>query len=125
MYTELILGVKFKKNTPNDVIETLRYMVGDIDKPKQLAFECDRNPLRGSSYYFAISNSVSKIWLDFIDDCWRLSSRANIKNYENDIEKFLEWIKPYIDEGSGEREMYAIVIYEESSEPTIYYLYDE
>ncbi len=55
---------------------------------------------------------------------WVLSSRSNIKNHNRDIETFLEWIKPFIDSGSGKRDMYAIKISEEQSEPTIYYLYD-
>ena len=49
---------------------------------------------------------------------------TNIKNYESEIQTFLEWIKPFIDSGSGDREMYAITISEEQSEPTIHYLYD-
>jgi hypothetical protein len=53
-----------------------------------------------------------------------LSTRSNIKNYKQEIETFLEWIKPYINGGSGSRNMYAIVIYEEQDEPTIYYLHN-
>lgn len=64
------------------------------------------------------------MWFDDIRSEWIVSSRTNIKNYESEIQTFLEWIKPFIDSGSGDRKMYAITIYEEQSEPTIYYLYD-
>ena len=64
------------------------------------------------------------MWLDDIDKCWHISTRSNIKNYENEIETFLEWIKPFIAGGSGNREMYAITIYEDSEEPNIFYLHD-
>ncbi len=57
-----------------------------------------------------------------ISDTWNLSSRANLKNYDDEIEKFLNWIKPFLEQGSGERDFYAIVCYEEQAEPTIYYL---
>lgn len=124
MYTELIFGASLKTDTPKEVIDTLRYMVGDIDKPEKLAFDSDRNPLRGGSHYFGMINDVTKMYYNDTANCWVLSSRANIKNYENDIDAFLEWIKPYVDSGSGNRDMYAIKIYEEQSEPTIYYLYD-
>lgn len=124
MYTELIFGASLKKDTPQEVIDTIRYMVGDIPTIDNYIFEKNRNPLRGSSYYFGVSNSVSKFWIDEISKEWILSSRANIKNYDQDIQKFLDWIKPYISSGSGSREMYAIVMYEESETPTIYYLYD-
>ena len=62
------------------------------------------------------------MWFGGIDKNWVISTRSNIKNYGNEIEAFLEWIKPYIDGGSGERDMYAIVIHEQSNEPKIYYL---
>lgn len=51
-----------------------------------------------------------------------LLDKSAQKNYKNDIENFLEWLVPYIDGGSGRRDMYAISIYEEDSEPKIYYL---
>ena len=123
-YTELIFGAELKKDTPNEVIETLKYMMGEVEKPNnfllpygkcEYLFQC-------SSYYFAVSKPLKKMWFDSISCRWCISTRSNIKNYENEIETFLEWIKPYIDSGSGSRDMYAIVIDEEREEPTIYYL---
>ncbi len=127
MYTELIFGASLKKETPEEVIETLKYLIGDRkDRPKESSFESPRDILlfTGASYYFGVNQSVSKMWRDNYSKQWAISTRANLKNYEDDIEKFLEWIKPWIDSGSGYREMYAIVLYEEFSEPTIYYLHD-
>jgi hypothetical protein len=127
MYTELIFGAELKKDTPNEVIEALKYMLGETEtKPINFPLPDGRCEwlFQGSSYYFAINNSVNKMWFDDIDKRWHLSTRSNIKNYESEIETFLEWIKPYIDGGSGGRDMYAIVIYEESDEPTVYYLHD-
>ena len=124
MYTELIFGAELKSDTPIDVINTLKYLVGDIDIPSNLLYTEDRNPLMGGSYYFGVNTSVTKMYFDEISDAWVLSSRANIKNYGNEIETFLEWIKPFIDKGSGNREMYAVVIYEDQEIPSIYYLND-
>lgn len=121
MYTELIFGASLHENTPSEVIETLRYMIGDIEKPKNLLFDSERNPLLGSSYYFGVNEPVNKMWFDDIDKCWHISTRCNIKNYDQDIQNFLKWIEPHIDSGSGNKDMYAIVIYEGSSEPKIYY----
>lgn len=124
MYTELIFGAEFKKDTPKELIDTLRYMVGDLtDKPDRYLWSENRNPINwGGSYYFAISKTVSKMWYDEISESWTLSSRTNLKNYNGEIESFLELVKPWIQSGSGTRDMYAITIYEESAEPTIYYL---
>lgn len=124
MYTELIFGAMLKTDTPKEVIDTLRYMVGNIEQPEKLAFNSNRNPLRGGSHYFGLISGATKMYYNDIAECWVLSSRANIKNYDRDIETFLEWIKPFIDKGSGNRDMYAITIYEEQSDPTVYYLYD-
>lgn len=128
MYTELIFGAALKVETPNSIIEALKYMTGELkEKPVNFVLpdgKCEWL-FMGGSYYFAINNSVNKMWLDDIDKQWHISTRSNIKNYESEIETFLEWIKPWIDSGSGGKEMYAIVIYEEQDIPTMYYLYDE
>lgn len=127
MYTELIFGAELKKDTPNEVIEALKYMIGETkEKPVNFPLPDGRCEwlFQGGSYYFAINNSVTKMWLDDIDKQWHISTRSNIKNYEGEIETFLEWIKPYIHSGSGGRDLYAITIYEEQDTPTLYYLHD-
>jgi len=128
MYTELIFGAELKKETPEQVINALKYIIGELeDKPNDFTLPKGRyeNVLRSSSYYFGISKSLSKIWFDEISKSWKISSRSNIKNYENEIEMFLEWIKPHIKRGSGAKNIYAITIYEEDFEPTIYYLHPD
>lgn len=126
VYTELIFGASLKKDTPTEVINTLKYIVGEIkEKPENFPLSEGRCEwlLTGGSYYFGVSEPVTKLWQDIQDD-WRLSARCSIKNYGGEIEEFLEWIKPYIDGGSGSRDIYAYTIYEEDREPTIYYLTD-
>lgn len=115
MYTELILGAELKRETPIEVIERINaYISGDTE---------DTSPLIGASCYFAVNNSHCNFYLDHISNTWRISSRSNIRNYKGEIQSFLEWLKPYILSGSGNREFYAIVTYEECDEPTIYYLH--
>lgn len=126
MYTELIFGVRLKSNTPETVIKSLKYMIGETrERPKDFPLPDGRCEwlFRGSSYYFGVCEPISKMWKDDVSGEYVVSTRSNIKNYEGEIETFLEWIKPYIESGSGGRDMYAIVIYEEQSEPTVYYLY--
>ena len=125
MYTELIFGANLKKDTPKNVIEALKYMTGEKkEKPDNFPLPDGRCEwlFQGSSYYFGVSRPVSKIMLGDIGGNWILSTRSNIKNYEGEIETFLKWIKPYIDSGSGKRDMYAIVTHEQHNSPTIYYL---
>lgn len=124
MYTELIFGAELKRDTPNEVIQALKYMLGEIERPNNFPLPNGRCEylFQGSSYYFGISEPVNKMWLD--GGNWKISTRSSIKNYGGEIEEFLEWIKPYIQSGSGSRDIYAIVTYEESAEPTIYYLHE-
>jgi len=88
MYTELIFGARLKTDTPKEVIDTLRYMVGDIEQPEKLAFDSNRNPLRGGSHYFGVISGATKMYYNDTAKCWVLSSRANIKNYDREIETF-------------------------------------
>ena len=123
-YTELIFGATLKKDTPKEVIKVLLSMVECTYDHDKSVFDFGRNVLSGGSYYFGVSDSCTHFYKDKMTQQWILSSRANCKNYDNDIKKFLDWILPYIEKGSSNREMYAIVIYEQSDEPTIYYLRD-
>lgn len=125
MYTELIFGATLKENTPEDVIDTLRYMWGlTTEKPDNYPWDEDSRLnylVDCSSYYFGVSTPVKLMCFDKITSKWVLSSRSNIKNYNGEIDTFLNWIEPYIDSGSGSMNMYAIVMPEENKEPIIYY----
>ena len=123
MYTELIFGAELKESTSNDIIESLRYFIGESDVIPSFRLSGGRRLCRGS-YYFGVNRPVNKMWFDDISKTYHVSIRCNLKNYQGEIQEFLEWIEPYIESGSGEREMYAIVMYEEDYEPKIYYLYD-
>ena len=126
MYTELIFGAELKEDTPDKVVRALKYMIGELEeRPFDFPLSVCDWLFRGGSYYFAINEPVNKMWHDEITETWHISTRSNIKNYGSDIETFLEWIKPYIQGGSGYTDMYAIVMYEESDKPTIYYLREE
>ena len=58
MYTELVAAVQIKNNIPQNVIETLKYMIGDdnccLIPPSHELFTTDRwgGMLRSDSYYF-------------------------------------------------------------------------
>lgn len=130
MYTEIIFGAGFKKELPVLIVSTIKKLVAGEDlldsAPDHPFFKSERTWLlsSGGSYYFPGAVGP-KFWFDDIEHRWFLHFRTNIKNYDSEIEKFLDWIKPYIEQGSGNRGFYAIVTYEEADEPTIYYLMDE
>jgi len=123
MYTELILGAGLKEKTPKSVIDALRFMCGDLqEEPDDFPFYGRINWMfRSGSYYFAVNKGLSKMWYNEFGKNWVISARCNIKNYEQEFQRFLEWLKPHIAYGSGACDFYAIVTYEDGK-PEIYYL---
>ncbi len=124
MYTELILGASLKGDTPSQVIETLRQMVNGgklTNKPDHPFFQERRAfiLLTCSCCYFGVSSSIGRFWNSYGN--YKITTRSAIKNYNGEIEKFLDWIKPYIKSGSGDKDMYAITTFEDG-EPHLYFL---
>lgn len=105
-YTEFVFASKLKKSIPKTVIDILEYMVNmDFESeipelPEHNFFQCERWHVLfvSNSYYFSgITNSIFKY--DDIPKTYFLTVRSNLKNYDNEIRKFLNWIEPYIYDG--------------------------
>ena len=122
MYTELVMACKLKKDAPEDVVETLKYMVGDSEYPAVIPthdlFKTDRWKfmLRCDSYYFD-GDTNSTFRYDDIRKSYVLTIRCNLKNYCDEIEEFLNWIIPY----SNTNGFVGYSRYEESETPTLIY----
>lgn len=120
MYTEMVLNVSLVKDLDPDVVDVLSFLAGDADEPDHLPnhpfFLCDRwaMVLRCSSYYF-----VPFAFAKFVNDeiGWYLSTRFDMKNYDSEIEHFIDWLMPHIDALPGEFLGYHR--YEESESPTL------
>ena len=133
MYTELVLGVKLLKKTPPKVIEALKFMTGDADEGQYEGNWCPdiddplfslprwRFMLRCGSYYFP-GQPDSKLIEDTvvcIGEYW-LNVRSNFKNYDGEINQFLKWLAPYVEQ-DGNSGFSGYYRYEESEEPTLIY----
>ena len=125
MYTELVMACELKGNVPEEVIETLKYMVGDSEYlatvPVHALFTTDRwkSMLRMDSYYFD-GDTNSTLRYDDIGKLYSLTIRCNLKNYCGEIEKFLNWIVQY----SYTCGFVGYTRYEESENPTLIYFND-
>ena len=124
MYTELILGIEFKKDTPEYIIEAIDCIINEneiiSDDAQNFIDEYELGSIfHGCSYYFAVDRPNYAFWKDTYDDSWHLSSRANLKDGGR-IEKFLNFIKDYVENGAGPLGVFAYVQYEESEFPTIW-----
>ena len=125
MYTEIVTNLDFREDLPAEVIDALNYMSGNTDQrpdnlPDHPLFQTDRwdYMLRCSSYYF-----VPRSYCDFFQGRiggWFLSCRSDLKNYGSEIEKFFDWIAPYVDDPEGSFMGYSR--YEESNEPKLYFV---
>jgi hypothetical protein len=127
MYTELIFGAGLKKDTPTDVIETINRLIAggdckDFDFPEHVFFSKPRRLMIVSGCSTSFPAHVPPTFrYDNTCQIWALQFRSNLKNYDGEIESFLDWIAPYIEKGSGNQDFYAIVMYEECDTPVIYY----
>lgn len=121
MYTELVLKCGIKDSAPKVVIDVLdKLFNGSVDEvevlPDHEFFKCPRWECIGSCWsYYHIPFALSKFQHDEISK--DLFSRSDLKNYDNEIAKFIDWLMPYIDEEPG----YCIgwSWYEEETKPTL------
>ena len=126
MYTEFIFGCSLSKNTPKVCIDALNYIINNDEvaltpEVQEFINKYDLERLfLSTSYYFGAASPVNKFHWDDIGNAYQISTRSNLKNYENQIQTFLEYIKPYVESGSGEYDIYAYVHFETLCFPTIY-----
>lgn len=97
MYTELVIKCHIKRNLPDTVNEILNCMFNGTEEPEHLPdhlfFKCPRwNAVGSCSSYYHIPESLS-----FYREGY-LFSRSDLKNYDDEIDLFLNWVKKYVDE---------------------------
>jgi len=125
MYTELHFNAELKQDVPKEVIKILQYMIGDIitpvERPQHELFQTYRwdSMLVSDSYYFD-ADTHSTLRFDEIGKSHYLCIRCNVKNYDNEIEHFIDWIKPYLEKYKNE--FLGFYRYEENSNPTLIFM---
>lgn len=121
MYTQLVMACRIK-NDP-EVVRVLKYLADpgeeEIETPDHEFFGAARWKwlFTMSSYYF-VPATVSKFELDSVGRSWSLITCSNLKNYDQEIQKFIDWVSPYFEDAD---EMVGYYRYEEDREPTIIY----
>lgn len=125
MYTEIYVNVDLKKDTPNEIIEVLKTMCDMVDSDsKVLESYPDRwGSMFYSGSYYTPNTYCHSLTYDDITEKWSLLGKGDIKNYGQEIQKFFEWIIPYVDGYPGDFIGYHR--YEDDREPTLVFLPDE
>ena len=103
MYTEIYVNVDLKEDTPIEVIKVLEAMCeGDmlseylVDKPRRWSY------LFNNGSYYTPRTSCANITFDGIAGAYSLIGKGDIKNYDSEIQKFFEFIMPWVDAQEGE-----------------------
>lgn len=108
MYTALVLDATFRGDTSREVIDVLYYMIDPTDKaepplPNDPLFSTVRwrYMLNSASAYFPIDRAPVLAPGDPYDPRYTLSVGLSMKSYDREIDKFIEWLTPYIVEALG------------------------
>jgi hypothetical protein len=124
-YTEIFFRSALRRDVPEDVINALMYLVGDIDEETALGayplpdhgfFKKSRWNMvgcGGSAYFPVTANSLTQ---DEYGN-WTVFILANLKDH-GEIELFMHWIDPYCGESPGQFIGYEL--FEGNDEPSIY-----
>jgi hypothetical protein len=100
-YTELMLKVELRKDVPQHVVDVIKYMVySDPMEPipdnfPELGERWMCALIGGSAYHITFPTSFE---YDDIADAWILAANSSFKNYDDEIERFLKWLSPYVAE---------------------------
>ena len=121
MYTLLQFGADLKKDTPYEVVNILWYMLGKLEPtpplPDHPLFQTDRWDYIlciGDSGYF--DEETKHSFNAKVDGGMHLSVTSNLKNYNQEIQHFIDWIMPYVDAEEGQ--LLGSYRYEESRQAT-------
>jgi len=130
MYTEFVMAAQIK-NDPT-VVQILNYMVNDGPMPEELPnhdffkIKSWKLTLSIDSYYFPGQTNSTFIKDDLHgaakEPLYFLTVRCNLKNYCNDIDKFLDWLCPYIVDPKDGFLGYSRS--EEYDDPSLIYIHD-
>lgn len=128
MYTEIYVKAVLKEDVDDNVINILKYMLGmdnieleDLTLPSHSLFETNNwhYMLRpGSSYH--IPYTVKLFEYNDISENYYLVVRSDFKNYQDEIEKFFDWIKQYLEQDYY-KTFIGYSLYEDD-EPRLYYV---
>ena len=117
MYTEIYVNVDLKPETPSAILATLRDII-EGENPE--GFPPRTCMLFGNGSYYTPRTRVASLTYDEIREGFSFLGKGDLKNYENEIEFFFDWLMPWIDGCPGDFVGYHR--YEEDQVPTLVFL---
>lgn len=123
MYTELVLKCRIVDRVPDAVEEVLQHMFNGKEMARAWPAElsADRMPCIGScSSFYHTPFALSKYSNEGTNPSGKggyIFSRSDLKNYGGEIEQFLDWLRPYMEDDPGS--CIGWQWYEEDEVPTL------
>ncbi len=114
-YTQFKIHAELKEETPKSIIECVKKMISDDstkEEEKNFIFRFKRNPFIN----YGMSGLNKRSFKNLI-----LIAHGDIKNYWSDIERFVEFIKPWIKRGFLKNGSFAKDLYIESEHWNYHY----
>jgi hypothetical protein len=128
MFTELVLSTNIKDNL--SAVKILQYMcdnnsvdfLGPLPTHPLFSDETRWRYMFQTNSYYHVPRSHASIEYDDIGEYWTLIVRCDFKNYEDEIDLFVDWIAPYIGGHEDGKHMIGYSRYEDAVEPNILYV---
>lgn len=123
MYTEFCFNAELMRDVPEDVLAVLKYMADPSGEepplPEHEFFSCERWEILFvcDSSYFPNATTSAVHW-DV--NAWFVSAHSSLKNYDDEISKFVDWILPYLSTRYGDAFL-GYRRHEEDDHPTLIY----
>lgn len=100
-YTTLVCKIKLRKDTPDEIINFLKKVIinhsDDIPTDNYFYhefFKCERWNDLFTSLNWSDDIQGGKFYVE--KENWVIYLQTEFKNYDNEIDKFIDWIKPYV-----------------------------
>lgn len=114
-YTEILVNVDFVEDLPKDIVDTIKAMCdGDYDDPILEGKPYRWTSLFSSGSFYTVDTACANFTYSEIGGHWSLLGKGDIKNYDEEIQKFFKYIEPYT-EGS----FMGYMQFEDSKLPTL------
>lgn len=129
-FAELNIRFRLKFDTPDEIIETLRYMALSSKVPVTLPKHDLFNTRKWDSMLGAYNDpsgapvKVSILEKDKSDESWFILVRSVYKD-RGEAKLFFNWVYPYIDAGSDSPDFIGFIKYDNVENPYLIYYTDQ
>lgn len=119
MYTQLFFNASFKNDVSAVDKRALEYLFDGADKPAELPEHKFFSMDRAHYMFHSPAYTGAAVTVKLSDFYNHVTAHIEVKNYEGEIEAFLEWARPLLDEEKGR--CIGWKWYEEGDHPILIY----